>query len=84
MPPNVNSLSQLLSDVAALRAQLTALESRMAAAESALATAAKNAEIERLSGIVTAMRADVDAIRESASGLGVRMTAMETKKAKGK
>lgn len=84
MPPNVNSLSQLLSDVATIRAQLTALEGRVVTLDAAVATTAKNAEIERLNGIVTTLRADLDSVREAASGLGVRVTAMETRKAKGK
>lgn len=84
MPPNVNSLSQLLSDVAAIRAQLTALENRVATTEASVATAAKNAEIERLNGIVTTLRADLDSAREAASSALVRLTALETKKAKGK
>ena len=84
MPANVNSLSQLLSDVAAIRAQLTALENRVAAAEASVATAAKNAEIERLNGIVTTLRADLDSAREASAGALVRLKALETKKAKGK
>ena len=84
MPPNVNSLGQLMSDVGAIKAQLTAIESRLTVLEAQVATAAKNAEIERLSGILTAIRADLDIVRETSSGVAVRVTALEGKRAKGK
>lgn len=84
MSQNVNTLSVILEKVAYLEAQNTAKEARIVELERRIATATQNSEIERLTGTLTAIRADIDIVRETSSGVAVRVTALEGKRAKGK